>query len=201
MGRTTKRRILILAALLLAIPGAGRLGRNEALSQDEKRPYGQEYEPSSFFAALDVDRDGFISRQEWAAFFMVRDADQDQRLSWNEISSVSNSSSTESSDPDAGRIAAFERLDVNRNRTIDPAEWPGKAKDYRYLDANHDRLISLEEFLAKNVRWRNMPFANLDFNGDKVISRSEWLDSDASFDKLDRDQNGVVDRVEFYEYR
>jgi hypothetical protein len=102
---------------------------------------------------------------------------------------------------DYGRLAAFRRMDANKNDAIDPAEWPGNKRDFAYLDANHNVSLSREEFLAKNGRWWNQTFENLDFNGDKIIVRSEWLDSDASFNRLDRDSNGAIERKEFYRPR
>ena len=104
-------------------------------------------------------------------------------------------------DPDQGRLAAFKRLDINGNNLIDSSEWPGKDKDFGYLDANQNGSLSREEFLSKNGRFWNQPFESLDFNSDGIIARSEWLDSDESFDRLDGDRNGVVEQREFYNPR
>ena len=151
---------------------------------------------------LDTDHDGFISQKEWDAYFIDHDLNGDWRLSTEEIQAISDETRIEESmEPDRGRVAAFERLDKNKNNAIESSEWPGKAKDFAYLDSNHDGSLSREEFLARNGRWWNETFENLDFNGDQVIARSEWLDSDASFDRLDRNHNGTIDRTEFYNPR
>jgi Ca2+-binding EF-hand superfamily protein len=41
-------------------------------------------------------------------------------------------------------------------------------------------------------------FENIDANRDLVISRQEWLDTEESFKRLDRDRDGVVTSREFY---
>jgi hypothetical protein len=159
-------------------------------------------ETAELLRKLDKDHDGFTSQKEWDAFFFDHDQNGDWRLSPEEIQAISTEAESEESlGPDYGRLAAFERLDKNKNNAVESSEWPGKAKDFSYLDSNHDGSLSREEFLAKNGRWWNETFENLDFNGDKVIVRSEWLDSDASFDRLDRDHNGTIDRREFYNPR
>jgi Ca2+-binding EF-hand superfamily protein len=156
-------------------------------------------ESAELIRQLDTDHDGFISLKEWDGFFAGHDENGDGKLSPEEIQSTfTQSKSEDAPGPDYGRVAAFERLDKNRNDAIDKEEWPGNSKDFNYLDVNRNGSLSREEFLAKSGRWWNEPFENLDFNGDKVIARSEWLDSDASFERLDRDHNGGIDRREFY---
>jgi Ca2+-binding EF-hand superfamily protein len=151
---------------------------------------------------LDADQNGTITRDEWERFFADHDTNADNRLSADELKSIQARGADEDSlSPDYGRLAALERLDTNKNDAIDRSEWPGKEKDFGLMDSDHNGSLSREEFLSRTGRWWNEPFENLDFNGDKVITRSEWLDSDASFDKLDRNRNGVIDRQEFYNPR
>jgi Ca2+-binding EF-hand superfamily protein len=198
-----KNRVIAFAVLLIPVISCISLFSQVKTRQGSSAQVaGESFDLPSFFNKLDADRDGFVSKQEWSLFFSAQDTDGDQRLSLDEIGNALHRLGKEAaSDSDSGRIAAFERLDVNKNGKIDPREWPGKAKDFRFLDANHDGFLSLEEFLSPRGRWRNETFENLDFNGDKVISHSEWLDSNESFDKLDRDHNGVIDRNEFYDPR
>jgi Ca2+-binding EF-hand superfamily protein len=208
MERNNGRKIIVPAIFILLIPGAllfGQADQSGSFSDRGAQAYWGTLEASKLLARIDANSDGYISKQEWESFFTDRDANKDQRLSREEIQGSLRSAGYGSEDAegakDSGRLAAFDRLDANKNGKIDPNEWPGKAKDYRYLDSNHDGFISREEFLSPNGRWSNETFENLDFNGDKVISRSEWLDSDSSFDRLDRDHNGAIDKREFYNPR
>jgi Ca2+-binding EF-hand superfamily protein len=204
MEREIRLKAIVPAILLFFLSGAGALlfGQEEqsgALSDRGTQAYWGTLDGSKLLAAFDKNRDGYISRQEWETLFADLDANKDQRLSREEIESALRSPGYGAEEnKDNGRLAALDRLDANKNGKIDPNEWPGKAKDYRYLDSNHDGYISREEFLSPNGRWWNETFTNLDFNRDKVISRSEWLDSDSSFDRLDKDHNGAIDKAEFY---
>jgi Ca2+-binding EF-hand superfamily protein len=151
---------------------------------------------------MDVDQDGSITHDEWEGVFTRNDENGDNRLSPEEIQSFIKDDDEEVKlDPDHGRLAAFKRLDSNQNDAIDASEWPGKAMDFDYIDANLDKTISREEFLSSKGRFWNEPFENLDFNNDGTISRSEWLDSEESFDRIDRNEDGIVDRREFYDRR
>jgi Ca2+-binding EF-hand superfamily protein len=149
---------------------------------------------------LDSDRDGFVTRDEWDRFFADHDDNKDGRLSPDEIQ-PGMSQTAKDLEPDYGRQMAFDRLDVNKDGIIEKTEWPGKERDFRLMDANHDAVLSREEFLSRNGRWWNETFDNVDLDGDGVVTRSEWLDSDSSFNRLDHDHNGVVDRQEFYNPR
>jgi Ca2+-binding EF-hand superfamily protein len=147
--------------------------------------------------ALDSDRDGYITKEEWDRAFVDHDENGDNRLSEAELQNFFPKMSNEEMG-DTGRQAAFERLDKNRDGAIDRSEWPGNNKSFRHMDANRDNVISREEFMAISVRWWNDTFEDLDFDHNNIISRSEWLDSEASFIRLDRDQNGVIEKNEFY---
>jgi Ca2+-binding EF-hand superfamily protein len=203
------RRILVVLALGFAVWLSGEYlcaqsDKNEKESQPNSanQMLWTDSEYADLLNLMDADQDGSITKEEWESVFAKKDKNADNRLSPKEIESFTDKAAEEASaDPNQGRLAAFNRLDANKNDAIDSSEWPGKDMDFDYVDANLNGSLSREEFLSVKGRFWNEPFENLDFNDDGIISRSEWLDSDKSFDRIDRDKNGAVERREFYDRR
>jgi Ca2+-binding EF-hand superfamily protein len=202
------RSALLLYPALIPVLLCGCLFAQTDAKVDEPQPItsiraiGIGLDCDDLMRQLDADADGFITQAEWQRVFTKYDTNADQRLSADEVRAISSQTGKEQRlGPDYGRIEAFERLDKNRDEAISTSEWPGKEKDFNLLDANRNGSISREEFLAKNGRWWNETFDNLDFNDNHVIDRSEWLDSEASFNRLDHDNNGVIEEREFYNPR
>lgn len=201
------RAFRILLSLTLAFSGGllcaqSRPGPQSSLPDDGRWKYGTNVNYEEMMRRLDADQDGFITQKEWSLFFEKGDGDGDSRLSTEEILLMARQNDAEEElAPNQGRLEAFGRLDADKNNAIEFNEWPGKERDFRYLDANHSGSLSREEFLSRNGRFWNETFENLDFNDDGLILRSEWLDSDASFNRFDRDRNGVIERHEFYNPR
>ena len=200
---------LVLLFLILVLPFGGRYLHSQLidgpeLSQPEPRP--SIFEANSGYEGLwnlmDADQDGLITQDEWQRIFANHDENGDNRLSKSEIESIPvEGGCTGMPDPNQGRLEAFNRLDVNGNNVIDGPEWPGKDEAFSSMDANLNGSLSREEFISISGRFWNQPFENLDFNADGIIESSEWLDSDKSFDRLDRDRNGMIERREFYNPR
>lgn len=198
------RFFLFMAIITLASIAIQLTAQSKGDTRIPQTGYGSPaYPPDVDFGELlrqmDSDRDGSITINEWERFFFNHDTNADTRLSLDEIQAFAHRKGDErEQDPDSARLAAFDRLDVDDNGGIDLAEWPGNKKDFQLMDADHNRLLSREEFLSRKARWWNETFENLDFDKNKIITRSEWLDSKESFDSLDRDHNGVIERREFY---
>lgn len=207
--RSFSNRILVLLLLGLVLPfGLRCLNAQTGEKGKSPRPKSKsvtraaESDKGGLVGLMDADQDGFVTRDEWQRIFASHDENGDGRLSIKEIKSIPVQGSNETApDPNQGRLAAFDRLDVNRNDRIESEEWPGNGKNFDYLDANQDGALSRTEFLSRNGRFWNELFENLDLDGNGIIKRSEWLDSDESFDRLDRDHNGVIDRREYYNPR
>ena len=112
----------------------GVLSRSEFLhenvqQQDDDRP--------NRFAALDLNRDNAISRDEWhgsRAGFDLLDDNEDGVLTRPEVLGPEPA-------PDP-----FTRMDANRNGTITRDEWSGPMGGFNRLDKNRDRGLTREEF-------------------------------------------------------
>jgi len=206
------RRLLIVSwvMILLIFGGAQLFSKNTKNTNSSPQASQVSREavsanPISFVELLtqiDADKNGFITLEEWNQFFLKADENKDNRLSLEELQHAFRQEQEDvKTDFIAARKAAFARLDTNKNGTIELSEWPGKKRTFRYLDLNHDGVLSLEEFTSQNAHWWNMTFEDLDLDRNGVITRSEWMDSDSEFDRLDRNHNGGIERKEFYSPR
>jgi Ca2+-binding EF-hand superfamily protein len=193
-----------LALILLIIGGANLFPKDKKnLNSSPVVSKGAVSELPINFADLqnqiDADKDGYVTREEWNQFFLKLDENKDNRLSYEEVQKAFRQGQEDSiMDFAAARKAAFVRLDANKNGLIEFSEWPGKKRTFRYLDLNHDEVLSLEEFTSQNAHSWNLAFEDLDLDGNKIITRSEWMDLDSEFDRLDRNHNGGIERKEFY---
>ncbi|MDR1726664.1 MAG: hypothetical protein LBT74_01825 [Acidobacteriota bacterium] len=99
------------------------------------------------------------------------------------------------------RADFFARIDADESGKIEVAEWPGRKKAFRLLDVNRDGGVTFVEFQSRKARFWNQVFENIDLDGNRMITRDEWMDVSSGFDRLDRDKNGIIDRSEFYSPR
>jgi Ca2+-binding EF-hand superfamily protein len=141
------------------------------------------------FAALDRNRDGRVTSNEWRYDFEAfhrADRNGDGALSRTEFLGA---------DVDDDREDRFEYLDVNGNGRIESDEWHGSADAFDWLDRNNDGVLSRAEVVGR-ARARSDRFAILDVNRDGRISRDEWRWSRRSFDQQDANGDGVLTRRE-----
>ena len=96
------------------------------------------------------------------------------------------------------RAKVFSKLDREVKGYITPEDWPGRNRAFRLMDVNRDGRVTLEEFQSLRLRWWNQTFESLTIDGNRTITRDEWMDVESAFDWLDRNQNGVITRREFY---
>ena len=93
--------------------------------------------------------------------------------------------------------ANFTSLDHNRDNRLSANEWHFDLETFRRVDANSNDSISLQEFLGEGVDdVRDDSFDNMDWNNNGRVERTEWFGGAAEFTRLDRNRDGVLSRFE-----
>jgi hypothetical protein len=142
------------------------------------------------FARLDRNRDGRLAASEWpydTETFLRADRNRDRVLSRAEFLGDT---------VDDDRNDRFDYLDANDNGRVERAEWHGSADAFDWLDRNGDGMLSRVEVVGQQVAARSDLFVRLDTDRNNRIARDEWLWSGVSFDRRDRDGDGVLSRME-----
>ncbi|HVU49353.1 MAG TPA: EF-hand domain-containing protein [Polyangia bacterium] len=148
----TKRTLMIglaVAAMSVFVVTGARLARSSAVDDDA-------------FAALDTNRDGYISRDEMTAAaeagFARNDANGDGQLTADELSAARERVGVFGQS--GGEIMSIseqlKRMDTNGDRSLSRDEYvSGSLKLFDEMDTNHDGLLSREELAAGQVKLRN----------------------------------------------
>jgi Ca2+-binding EF-hand superfamily protein len=93
--------------------------------------------------------------------------------------------------------SAFSNLDHNRDGRLTPNEWHFDTETFRRVDSNRDNAISRAEFIGgEDDDARDTAFDDLDLNNNGLVERGEWYGSNASFNALDRNRDGRLSRFE-----
>jgi Ca2+-binding EF-hand superfamily protein len=111
------------------------------------------------------------------------------------------------------REANFRDWDSNRNGVLEKAEFRGHPGNFDAMDANHDRVLSRDEFVNRYrggneslppvnppvVDSRETAFRMLDRNNDGVMSRAEWKSQPQrlAFFRADQNNDGAVSLQEY----
>lgn len=161
------------------------------------------------FQAMDRNNDGVISRDEWqgnARSFTVQDWNGDGRLSGEEVRiGARRNVNWEQADHNPNRFernlswtaAAFTNLDHNRDGRLARNEWHFDAETFQRVDGNRDGALSRAEFLGgDDDDARDTNFDDLDWNNNGIVERSEWYGSAVSFNALDKNRDGRLSRFE-----
>jgi hypothetical protein len=165
--------------------------------------------PKIRFDAMDTNNDGVITKTEWRGTeraFQNQDWNGDGRLSGQEVAlGGRRNSNFEEADHIPNRYeryvswtqAGFNNLDHNRDRKISSNEWHFDLETFRRVDRNRDGALDQTEFLGGDVDdVRDTSFDDLDWNNNGRVERAEWTGTPAVFTNLDRNRDGVLSRFE-----
>jgi EF hand domain-containing protein len=96
-----------------------------------------------------------------------------------------------------GLNSRFRGMDRNRDGVITRTEWRGNANAFRNQDWNDDGVLSGREVRANASRDRARSRVEaVDENRDGAISRREWRGSRADFNRIDRNDDGIISGAE-----
>jgi Ca2+-binding EF-hand superfamily protein len=155
---------------------------------------------------MDTNGNGIIERSEWngsTQSFNVHDWNRDGVLSNAEVRSGAQRWPNDEGDFDPNGPAtwtprAFTRIDRNRDGRIVPNEWYYGPEAFRRADRDRNGALSAAEF-ANNGEFdddRDDSFENLDVNNNGRVERREWHGSADAFAWLDRNNDNVLSRAE-----
>jgi Ca2+-binding EF-hand superfamily protein len=143
------------------------------------------------FNRIDHNRDNRITADEWhfdRESFRRADHNRDGVITRREFLN-------EDLEQDDDREDRFAYLDVNRDNRISRDEWHGTLAAFDRLDDNRDGVLTRAE-----VSGTEPPpdlFTSVDVNRNGTIARDGWHWSAASFDRLDTNRDGRLTREEF----
>jgi len=173
------------------------------------RGRGQTRQEPIRFSGMDKNSDRIIQREEWQGSnrsFSNQDWNGDGVLSGEEVrAGAQRNTNWEEADHDPSRAernlswtpTAFANLDHNRDGRLTANEWHYDLETFRRVDSNRNQSLSRAEFQGENNDdGRDSNFDDLDANNNGRVERSEWFYSAATFTSLDRNRDGTLSRYE-----
>jgi Ca2+-binding EF-hand superfamily protein len=158
------------------------------------------------FREMDSNGNGRIERSEWNGSnqsFNVHDWNRDGVLSNAEVRTGAQRWPNDEGDfdpngPATWTAAQFRRIDRNNDSRVAPNEWYYGPEYFRRVDRDRNGVLSLTEFVSA-APWdddRDDSFESLDMNNNGRVERGEWHGSADAFRWLDRNNDSVLSRTE-----
>lgn len=94
------------------------------------------------------------------------------------------------------RSNKLKKMDANQDGQITRDEWKGRDRGFQKADRNNDGIISRDEALAGGRKFGKRQLKRMDADKNRQITRSEWSGDPESFNKLDKNNDGVLTRQE-----
>jgi hypothetical protein len=170
---------------------------------------GQSRQPQIRFSGMDQNGDRMIQREEWQGSnraFSIQDWNGDGILSGQEVRvGAQRDTNWETADHEPARAernlswtaTAFTNLDHNRDGRLTTAEWHYDLETFNRVDRNRNKSLSRTEFLGENQEdGRDINFDDLDANNNGRVERAEWYFSNEAFMSMDRNRDGTLSRFE-----
>ena len=194
----------------LTLPAAAlAMALTVPVALDAQRGRGRGQADTIRFQGMDTNRDGIISRQEWRGndrSFMNHDWNGDGQLSGAEVRvGAQRNTNWEEADHIPNRYerynswtqAGFTNLDHDRDGKIASNEWHFDRETFRRVDGDRDGFLDLSEFLGEDIDDARVDnFDELDWNNNGRVERTEWYGTPAVFNSMDQNRDGVLSRFE-----
>jgi Ca2+-binding EF-hand superfamily protein len=186
--------------------GDGRITDEEARKAAQAMGGGRwsERPGDAAFRRFDADEDGRITAAEWKGSpeaFKTLDANGDGAITREEITPRGPQGGRRGRAPDlrSGKDSAQFLADYDKNRDgqVSREEFPHERR-FAEIDADGDGVLSADEIGDAMDRVRNEEefdlFERYDLDGDGRITRQEFTGPAATFERLDRNHDGMIDR-------
>ena len=162
------------------------------------------------FQAMDANRNGAIERSEWNGSnqsFNVHDWNNDGVLSREEVrlggrraGRIAEEDDFNPNGPATWTTRNFQILDRNRDSRISASEWYYAPEFFRRADRDRNGSLNAAEFTGQGTPvWdddRDDSFENLDANNNGRVERGEWHGTLDAFQWLDRNRDNWLSRTE-----
>jgi Ca2+-binding EF-hand superfamily protein len=125
----------------------------------------------SYFAALDANKDGILTREEAKAALTPRK-----------------------------RAMDWKKMDTDKDGYVTVREWTGTSAEFDEHDLDNDRVLSrYDRDLGREMSRAENRLEAFDADRDGFVSRQEWPADEATFQKRDRNHDGKLTVEELME--